>query len=256
MCHVYAFRWTNPNSNMYVFVVCVCVSVWMWFTMGVWSGTRHKQLFCKGVFMRLNSWWVCQRCWTLCAALHLTLVTKPIAGFYPTGSLSKRSVWREYRKPHAPEFTRHTHSSQSLIQITTRIFPTDIFWRHQRKNDHDSQIKTLTRLWMRNHIITPCNSISSDGCAIPCKCMPRIVRGGLYMYSNRHRLNARDRYTRREKDGRSARARVCMLQLTAKKITHLWVVVGIDLRSQHLRPHVSLAGCQAYAPINILDICW
>jgi len=46
-CHVYSFRWTKPNSNMYVFVVCVCVCVWMWFTMGVWSGTLHKQLFCQ-----------------------------------------------------------------------------------------------------------------------------------------------------------------------------------------------------------------
>jgi len=42
--------------------------------------------------------------------------------------------------------------------------------------------------------------------------MSRIVRGGLYMYSNRHRLNARDRYTRKEKDGRSARAGVCIRQ--------------------------------------------
>ena len=77
--------------------------------------------------------------------------------------------------------------------------------------------------------------------------MPRIVRGGLYMYSNRHRLNARDRYTRREKDGRSARARVCMRQ--KKSLTCGWFV-GVDLRTQHLvdlRSHVGLAGCQAYA---------
>jgi len=77
--------------------------------------------------------------------------------------------------------------------------------------------------------------------------MPRIVRGGLYMYSNRYRLNARDRYTRREKDGQSARARVCMRQ--KKSLTCGWFV-GIDLRTQHLvdlRSHVGLAGCQAYA---------
>ena len=98
----------------------------------------------------------------------------------------------------------------------------------------------------RNHTITPCNSISSDECAVLCNRMPRIVRGGLYMYSNRHRLNARDRYTRREKNGRSARARVCIPQ---KKSLNCGWFVGVDLRTQHLvdlRPHVSLAECQAY----------
>jgi len=81
-CHVYSFRWTKPNSNMCVFVVCVCVCVWMWLAMGVWSGTRHKQLFCQGAFMPLNSWWVCRRCWTSCAALHLTLASERIDWFW------------------------------------------------------------------------------------------------------------------------------------------------------------------------------
>ena len=34
----------------------------------------------------------------------------------------------EYRKPHAPGFTRHTHSTQSTTLITTRIFPTECFF--------------------------------------------------------------------------------------------------------------------------------
>ena len=104
---------------------------------------------------------------------------------------------------------------------------------------------------MRNHIITPCNSISSDSCAVPCRRESRIMRGGLYMYAKRHRLNAcstaRDAYTRKKKNGRSARARVCMRQ--KKSLTCKWFV-GVDLRTQHLvdlRPHVGLAGCQAYA---------
>jgi len=108
--------------------------------------------------------------------------------------------------------THIQHFQQHWLQHVS--FPQSIFWHHQRKNDHDSRIKTLTRLLMRNHISNFCNSISSDECAVPCKCMPRIVRGGLHMYSNSHRLNACDRYTRLEKDGRSAlcvaRARVCM----------------------------------------------
>ena len=79
--------------------------------------------------------------------------------------------------------------------------------------------------------------------------MPRIVRGGLYMYSNRYRLNARDRYTRREKNGQSARARVCMRPKKSPTQACGWFV-GVHLRTQHLvdlRPHVGLAGCQAYA---------
>jgi len=84
---------------------------------------------------------------------------------------------------------------------------------------------------MRNHIITPCNSISSNECAVPCKCMPRIVRGGLYIYSNRHHLKARDRYSRRGKDGQSARARVCMRQ--KQSLICGWFV-SVDLRTQYL----------------------
>jgi len=74
-----------------------------------------------------------------------------------------------------------------------------------------------------------CSTFSSDEYAVPRKCMLRIVRGGLYMYSNRHRLNACDRYTRRGKDGRSSRARVCMRQ--KKSLTCGWFV-GVDLRTQ------------------------
>jgi len=104
---------------------------------------------------------------------------------------------------------------------------------------------------MRNHIITPCNAISSDECAVPCKRMSRIVRGGLYMYSNRHHLNAastaRDRYTRKKRWSVS-KGRSCYATKT-KSLICGWFV-GVELRTQHLvnlRPHVSLAGCQAYA---------
>ena len=104
------------------------------------------------------------------------------------------------------------------------------------------QFNLIWRMW---------STFSFDECAVPCKCMPRIVRGGLYMYSNRHRLNARDRYRRKEKN---ARARVCIPQ--KKSLTCGWFV-GVDLRTQHLvdlRPHVSLAGCQAY--VIYLLTCW
>jgi len=67
---------------------------------------------------------------------------------------------------------------------------------------------------MRNHIITPCNSISSHSCAVPCRRESRIMRGGLYMYAKRHRLNAcstaRDTYTRKKTNGRSEKTGVCM----------------------------------------------
>ena len=77
---------------------------------------------------------------------------------------------------------------------------------------------------MRNHIITPCNSISSDSCAVPCRRESRIMRGGLYMYAKTHRLNAcstaRDTYTRKKKNGRSEKTGVCM----RPKKNRLWHV--------------------------------
>jgi len=77
--------------------------------------------------------------------------------------------------------------------------------------------------------------------------MSRIVRDRLYMYLNRHHLDTRDRYTRKEKDGQSTGVGVCMRQ--EKSLTSGWFV-GVELRTQHLvdlRPHAGLAGCQVYA---------
>jgi len=39
-----------------------------------------------------NDCWVCRRCWTSCAAMHLSFDTELISGFHPTGSPSERSA--------------------------------------------------------------------------------------------------------------------------------------------------------------------
>jgi len=115
----------------------------------------------------LNSWSICQRCWTSCAALHLTLDTKPIAGFHPTGTPSENLPSNNIKSLTLLDLpvTHMQHSQQHRLQHVS--FPQSIFWRHQRKNDHDSQIKTLIRLLMRNNIVTPCNWIQAhvEDCA-------------------------------------------------------------------------------------------
>jgi len=65
-------------------------------------------------------------------------------------------------------------------------FSKSILWCHQRNNDYESEIITLTWLLMRNHIITPCNSISSDSCAVPSCLRVLLLRRHalLYMYVN------------------------------------------------------------------------
>ena len=148
-CHVYSFRRTNPNSNMNVFAVCLCVCDGIWFAMGVWSGTRHKQLFCQGVFLPPNSWWVCLRCWKSCAALHLTLATEPIAGF-SSDRITFRNIClaRIYKAsrswiylPHTFNTVKHTDynaylshrvsfdvtNTRMIMTLTSKLLPD--YWR-------------------------------------------------------------------------------------------------------------------------------
>ena len=98
-----------------------------------------------------NGGWVCRRRWAFGALLHLALSTEPIGKFHPTGSLSEASAGRGYRKPHAPGFTHHTHSTHCGQQHRLQhiSFPQSIFWLHQRKNEYASEIKLLPEYWSR-----------------------------------------------------------------------------------------------------------
>ena len=122
-------------------------------------------------------------------------------------------------------------------------FSQSFLWCHQRKNDHESEIITLTRLLWRNHIITPCNSISSDSCAVPCRRESRIMHGKLHMYSKRHRLNAcsntRDTYTRKKKMvGQKRQESVCgpkKIDCDMYSNTHRLKVLHLPVTHSHAR---------------------